>query len=620
MKAWEACVRSKWVLRTIQHGYRLQFRTAPPMFREIVYSHARGEAAQILQGEIATLLMKGAVRIVPPDQSHAGFYSRYFLVPKKGTQALRPILDLRALNKYLRKFTFRMLTYPTLLRFVRPGDWFTTVDLTDAYYHIKIYPPHSKYLRFAFQGVAYEFLKLPFGLSLSPRTFVKCTEAALAPLREKGIRIVTFVDDLAVACQSEALAKEHTTALVEHLTALGFSINYKKSVLSPTQTVSYLGLSLNSITFRAHLSRERIDKFNLCLAHFQRDKVIPFRVCLRLLGLMASALVVVRLGRLYMRDLQRWVASLKLDPVRHARRKVRVTTEACMALIPWRNPNFLTEGVPMGTVQVRKVVTTDASLLGWGGTHEGWAINGKWNPSLRSCHINDLELQAVWLTLNHFLPLLKGHHVLVRTDNTTVVAYVNRQGGLRSRPLHTLARKLILWGSNHFPSLRATHVPGVQNLAADLLSRGDPLYSEWRLSTKVCDQIWLIFGRASVDLFASHDTAQCPLYFSLRELNAPLGVDALAHEWPNHALLYAFPPIALIPPTLARVREKRLSLILIAPRWPGKHWLAEIIEMLYREPWQLPLPRDLLSQAKGEIFHPNPERLALWAWPLNGTI
>ena len=99
MKAWEACVRSKWVLRTIQHGYRLQFRTAPPMFREIVYSHARGEAAQILQGEIATLLMKGAVRIVPPDQSHAGFYSRYFLVPKKGTQALRPILDLRTLNK-----------------------------------------------------------------------------------------------------------------------------------------------------------------------------------------------------------------------------------------------------------------------------------------------------------------------------------------------------------------------------------------------------------------------------------------------------------------------------------------------------------------------------------------
>src|SRR4029434_14520 len=132
--------------------------------------------------------------------------------------------------------------------------------------------------------------------------------------------------------------------------------------------------------------------------------------------------------------------------------------------------------------------------------------------------------------------------------------------------------------------------------------------------------MWLIFGRASVDLFASHDTAQCPLYFSLWELNAPLGVDALAHKWPNHALLYAFPPIALIPPTLARVREKRLSLILIAPRWPGKHWLAEIIEMLYREPWQLPLHRDLLTQAKGEIFHPNPERLALWAWPLNGTI
>ncbi|XP_049432685.1 uncharacterized protein LOC125889068 [Epinephelus fuscoguttatus] len=37
--------------------------------------------------------------------------------------------------------------------------------------------------------------------------------------------------------------------------------------------------------------------------------------------------------------------------------------------------------------------------------------------------------------------------------------------------------------------------------------------------------------------------------------SAPLGVDALAHQWPR-ILLYAFPPIALISPTLARVREE----------------------------------------------------------------
>ena len=90
-------------------------------------------------------------------------------------------------------------------------------------------------------------------------------------------------------------------------------------------------------------------------------------------------------------------------------------------------------------------------------------VNRVWAPQLRFTHINCLELLAVSLALRHFLPLIRGHHVLVRSDNTTVVAYINRQGGLRSARLHTLAHRLILWGRVHLLSLRATQVPGVRN-------------------------------------------------------------------------------------------------------------------------------------------------------------
>ena len=187
-----------------------------------------------------------------------------------------------------------------------------------------------------------------------------------------------------------------------------------------------------------------------------------------------------------------------------------------------------------------------------------------------STHINCLDLLAVLLALRHFLPWLRGHHVLVRTDNSTVVAYINRQGGLRSPMLHTLAHRLIVWSSVYLQSIRATHVPGVLNCGADLLSRGNPLYADWKLHPEVVSQIWSQFGQAQVDIYASVENAQCPLFFSLRDQRAPLGVDALAHEWPK-TLLYAFPPVALISPTLARVRERGLSMILVAPRWPGKH-------------------------------------------------
>ncbi|XP_038139792.1 uncharacterized protein LOC119782749, partial [Cyprinodon tularosa] len=616
-ESWRAAAAPPWVLRTISRGYRLQFATVPPRFSGVIHSHAQGESARVLREEILSLIDKRAVSVVSPEQSLSGFYSRYFLVPKRGGRGIRPILDLRALNKFLRKYKFRMLTHAALLRLVRPNDWFSSVDLKDAYFHIPIYPPHRQYLRFAFQGVCYEYRVLPFGVSLSPRVFIRCTEAAVAPLRRRGIRLATYLDDWLLLAQSEQEARVHTHIVTKHLMDLGFVINMEKSHLSPTQEICFLGLSLRSVPFTARLSEERVTVFRKCLSQFRLHRSVQFRLCLRLLGLMASAILVIRLGRLHMRDFQRWVASLRMDPVRHGARRITVTADCITALRCWRAPSFLTQGVPMGTVSSRKVVTTDASLSGWGGIHEGRSVRGRWSQALQRLHINFLELSAVFLSLRHFLPFLSGHHVLVRTDNTTTVAYINRQGGLRSRMLHNLARDLILWSSTHFLSLRATHVPGDLNTGADLLSRGAPVYGEWTLHPQVVEQIWARYGRAQIDLFASRENARCELFFSLSTLKAPLGVDALAHAWP-HELLYAFPPLALIPPTLARVRAFNHRLILIAPHWPAQHWLAEIFQMLCAQPWELPLRRDLLSQGAGTVYHPHPERLQLWAWPMSG--
>ena len=84
------------------------------------------------------------------------------------------------------------------------------------------------------------------------------------------------------------------------------------------------------------------------------------------------------------------------------------------------------------------------------------------------------ELMAVFLTLKYFLPHLGGQHMLVKSDNSTVVAYVNHQGGTCSPRLHKLVRKIILWSVSRLGSLRATHVAGVLNRGADFMSRGKP--------------------------------------------------------------------------------------------------------------------------------------------------
>ncbi len=101
-----------------------------------------------------------------------------------------------------------------------------------------------------------------------------------------------------------------------------------------------------------------------------------------------------------------------------------------------------------------------------------------------------------------FLPVLRGHHIIVRTDNMAVVSHINRQGGSRSRTLDRIARRLLLWSQYEFLSLRAVHIPGILNLAADFLSRQKLKPGEWMLNRQTVSQIWDLFGEAEVDLFA----------------------------------------------------------------------------------------------------------------------
>ncbi len=61
--------------------------------------------------------------------------------------------------------------------------------------------------------------------------------------------------------------------------------------------------------------------------------------------------------------------------------------------------------------------------------------SGLWLESKSWWHINRLELEAVFLALKVFQPQLEQLHVLIRTDNTSVVSYINHQGGIRSRAL-----------------------------------------------------------------------------------------------------------------------------------------------------------------------------------------
>lgn len=119
-------------------------------------------------------------------------------------------------------------------------------------------------------------------------------------------------------------------------------------------------------------------------------------VHLRLLGLMASAILLVPLGRLHMREFQIWVAACGLDPVSHGARKVLVMPACTRTLHHWRALASLTQGVPVGAVLSRKVVTMDASLSGWGGVR-GRCVRGSWSVVLQRSHINSWQCSSLYV-------------------------------------------------------------------------------------------------------------------------------------------------------------------------------------------------------------------------------
>ncbi|XDV38776.1 hypothetical protein PO909_008118 [Leuciscus waleckii] len=83
---------------TVEKGYQIQFKKRPPQFMGVRPTVVGPEQVLVMEQEVNTLLEKGAIEYVPPSNRETGFYSRYFIVPKKDG-GLRPILDLRVLNE-----------------------------------------------------------------------------------------------------------------------------------------------------------------------------------------------------------------------------------------------------------------------------------------------------------------------------------------------------------------------------------------------------------------------------------------------------------------------------------------------------------------------------------------
>lgn len=148
-------------------------------------------------------------------------------------------------------------------------------------------------------------------------------------------------------------------------------------------------------------------------------------------------------------------------------------------------------------------LTTDASNEGWGAHLGTLVVQGCWGKQHK--HINWSEMEAVYLALQHFQNQLQGKHVLIRRDSTSVVQYLNNQGGTKSPTLCMNIWQISKFAIRNSIGIQAAHITGLENCLADNLSRVKIRHREWMLSMSrtVVDHLFNIVGKPMIDLFAS---------------------------------------------------------------------------------------------------------------------
>ena len=175
---------------------------------------------------------------------------------------------------------------------------------------------------------------------------------------------------------------------------------------------------------------------------------------------------------------------------------------------------------------------------------------------------------------------IKGHHVLITTDNTTVVAYINKQGGTHSHFLLRLVVDLFLWLQTQDITLRARHIPGCLNVIADRLSRpNQPIMTEWSLHPEVVNLIFRLWGTPVVDRFATVHNTHLPQFMALVPEPRALAIVALSQDWQGRSM-YMFPAFLLLNKVIQKLRTNQTGkVILITPWWPSQPWFPHLLRL-----------------------------------------
>ena len=615
LENWKKYTSDPWILQTVS-GYCLEFESTPFQWSfpsEISFSN---EQKLIVDNEVSELLNKGAIQFSKWEDNQ--FISNIFIVPKPNGK-YRPIINLRYLNFFIKYEHFKQETFKLILDLIQEGDFFTSIDLQEAYLSCPINPGFFKFLKFIWDGQLYEFVVLPFGLASAPKVFTKILKPIYAWFRQQCIRCAYYIDDSLNMDRNFQVCLNNTETMVSVLESLGFTINKKKSVLYPVERITFFGFIIDSEKFLVILPEEKVKKIKN-LAHFLLEQeIISARLLASFIGLVLNAFYAVFEGPLHYRSLER-DKIIALDGTWNFENSVNLSVRSREELQWWKDNVDKKNGKRIRPDNVSITCRSDASFLGWGAydVSTGKSTNGRWSEQELVFSINYLELKAIYFALQSLYADVRNKHIEIQCDNVSAVKYIRDLGGITSPDMDYLASEIWHWCLSRNIFISAVHIAGASNLRADFLSRHFSDSTEWMLKRQIFDRLCRQCFVPDVDLFASRLNKQLDTFVSWFPEVGAYRNDAFSFSW-HEFLPYIFCPFNLVGKVVTKIiTDKVQKALMIIPHWRSQIWFPLIVSNLVSLPIRLPRHRDLLTLPHNNQVHPLAKKMRMVAVLLSG--
>lgn len=611
IEVWEQLFPHSDIPRRIREGFSID--ADPSECQRSLPSEVPPDQRDPVREQIAEQVSKGVcVRLAEKPRISPGvWHLKSFAIPKPGQPGkYRHCLDATPINEVTRKHHFKGEGLRELLQSVQPNDWAVVTDFKSWFWHASLDSQSQRMCRTVVDGVVYQYRSVTFGLTQAPHWLTLVLKPVFRLLRGMGVRFGGQTDDWAWLGESFLDCLTRAQLAVGLLSSLGCIFNAKGCHV-PNQSFHQLGSLVNTRIGQAFLTRRRRSNIRAqgkaLLVKTMRGKPVHVRDLASFVGMIEQTHLCFEMSRLMSHELVRRLASETRGSMWEKTFHLAAEETEC---VRWWvvNLNRL-NGKLFLPSQHSLTITKDASSFAWGAVVEetGDVAMGYWDDDMFGGHSTATEVQADIEATTAFVKEydLRDTNLLIRSDASTSVSYINRQGGRKphlARPIILFLREM--WFSRRI-RIRAVHLAGIENKVADQLSRDKEAWTEMELTWETWESIDGALGPHTIDAMASSINAKLPRFISWTPEAKAEQTNFFVAEIDPREAVFLFPPDAIIARTLHRIKELALHRVtLVAPWWPAQPWFPTLMNMMTTLPFfinhhpSVSLPRILVAQGK----------------------